>query len=75
MFFINKIIPFYFIISFTLGFLIIYIFRRKPKIIYKYPTPENSNNLTYKKNKKCFKYKTSKIECPLDNKDITILRN
>lgn len=68
---ISKIIPIYFMISLAIGIFLTYLFVPQPKIIYKYPTPDNSKEITYKdKANNCYKYKTSKVSCPLDKSKI-----
>jgi hypothetical protein len=74
MFLIDKIIPFYFFISLFIGFFMVYIFTPPPKIIYKYPTPDNAHKLTFQDEvNNCYKYKTKKIACPLDKKKINTI--
>lgn len=65
MLFIDKIIPLYFLIVLFIGFFIIYISVSPPKVIYKYPTPDNKENLVFKdKINKCYKYETTNVTCP-----------
>ncbi len=62
---------FYFIISFALGMLISYSTSVPPKIVYKYPTPYNVGEITYKdKANTCYKYKVEKNICPTDKSKI-----
>lgn len=71
MFLIDKIIPSYFIIALGVGILFVYITQKSPKIIYKYPTPEKTKNEIYQDDSnQCYKYKTSKVNCPLDKSKI-----
>jgi hypothetical protein len=71
MFLIDKIIPFYFFISLFIGFFFVYIFTPTPKIIFKYPTPDNQDTLIYQDEvNNCYKYKTRNISCPIDKKKI-----
>jgi hypothetical protein len=57
-----RIVPF--IIGFVLGFIGIYIMRPDSKIIYRYPTPENVKNTTYRDvNGICYSYNTEKVDC------------
>lgn len=68
---INKIIPFYFFIALFIGFLLTYSFTPPPKIVYKYPTPDNVNELVFKDDvNNCYKYKTTNIKCPKNEKNI-----
>ena len=51
-----------------------YMFTPPPEIVYRYPTPENVNNTTYKdKGNHCFKYKANEVECPTDKSKISKL--
>ena len=69
---IDKIEPLYFFIAIFIGFFMTYILTPPPKIIYKYPTPDNVNETIYKdKSDNCFKYKADEISCPIDLKKIS----
>ena len=59
-----KIIPYYFFLSFGIGILLIYMFNTPPRIIYKYPTPQNAGKITY------YKYRSEVVDCPSDPKKI-----
>ena len=49
---------FWFIIAFGIGMFLAFITTPSPQIIYKYPTPENSNITVYLDNaNNCYKYK------------------
>lgn len=65
---LNKIHPIYFIVSFCVGLFACYLMNPKPEIIYKFPSPYNAGQVTYKDeaNDTCYKYKADKVECPLD---------
>ena len=72
MYIINNIIPLYFFISLFIGFLIVYSSTPPPKVIIKYPTPENVNTLVYKDSSdNCFKYEVKEVQCPEDNSKIS----
>jgi hypothetical protein len=65
---------FWFIIAFAIGIFLAYISIPIPEIIYKYPTPENSNSTIYVDDaNNCYKYQSNKIECPKDEKKISIV--
>jgi hypothetical protein len=65
---------FWFIIAFGIGIFLAYISTPIPVIIYKYPTPENSNSTIYIDNaSNCYKYNSNKKECPKNEKEITIV--
>ena len=69
---LNMIEPFYFFIAIFIGFFMTYVFTPPPKIIYKYPTPDNQDELVYKdKSDNCFKYKTTEISCPKDRSKVS----
>jgi len=64
MFLIDYIEPFYFIISFTIGIFIVYMYMPQPDVIVKYPTPENANDTIFKDDvDNCYKFKTTEIPC------------
>ena len=70
MFLIDRIIPIYFFISLAIGFFLTYIFTPAPKVIFKFPTPDTVDDLTYKdQSNNCFKLKADEITCPA-NKDL-----
>jgi len=55
----------YFLISFFIGLLTVYITVPIPEIIIKYPTPYNSGKITYKDSSDiCYVYDTQPISCP-----------
>lgn len=65
MLYLNKIEPLYFLISLCIGLFYNYITSPNPTIIYKYPTPENSNKILYKDaSKNCYKYQSNLVKCP-----------
>lgn len=65
--FLNKISPFWFILSFAIGMFFCYIYTPAPKIIVKFPSPENADTTVYKDNNNtCYKYKAEKTQCPID---------
>lgn len=57
----------WFIVSFSLGLFLVYCTLPKPEVIIKFPTPNNSEGVSYKDAAdNCFKYKTIVSECPDD---------
>lgn len=57
------------IIGFVVGILLVYITQAKPKVVIKYPTPDNAGKVTYLDDSGvCYKYKSTEVSCPL-NKD------
>lgn len=56
---------YYFMISFLIGLLFVYLFSEKPKLVYQHPTPENAGKIIYMDdNGACYKYTSEKITCP-----------
>ena len=65
------ILPLYFLISFCIGIFLVYISTPKPKIIIKYPTPQNAGKIIYKDNSGlCYKYLAKEVKCPRNTKEI-----
>ena len=68
----NKLNPLAFLISFCIGLFFCYITTPPPKIVIKYPTPDNSGIVTYiDKNSNCYQYKSHEVSCPKDKSLIT----
>ena len=68
------IIPLYFFISFCVGMFLVYISTPKPRIIIKYPTPQNAGKIIYKDNSGvCYKYLAKEVKCPRNTKEIKML--
>ena len=54
----------YFIISFTIGILYVYLVHPPKEIVYRFPNPNNVNDLIYTdKNDTCYKYKFEEKKC------------
>lgn len=64
-----------FIISLSVGMFAVYITTNdESRKIYVYPTPENIHLIQYKDSAgTCFKYKQTKMSCPSNPKDISII--
>ena len=63
----QKINLYAFIISFAIGLLVVYIVTPIPRIVYKYPSPYNTDKIVYKTNNQiCYRYKIKKVNCPKD---------
>jgi len=57
-----RLIPF--LLGLLLGFVGIYIMKNDSKTVYRYPTPQNVKNTTYRdKNGVCYSYKVEKVDC------------
>jgi hypothetical protein len=71
MYLFNKLDPFTFILSFAIGFFLVYIFGPRPTILYEYPTPNNIDKVVYEDDlHHCYRYNSKKIKCPIDKKQI-----
>lgn len=52
------------ILGLILGFIGIYVLKPENKIIYRYPTPENVKNTTYRDmNGVCYSYQVEQVDC------------
>ena len=61
-----QILPFYFILSAFIGFLILYLFSPKPEIILKNPNINNQiSDMYIDDNNVCYKYKREEVNCPM----------
>ena len=75
---IRSIIDFkWFILSLSIGLLVVYLTIPKPTIILKYPTPENSDEMVFKDDvNNCYKFKTTEVPCPKENvEELPIQKN
>ena len=53
-----------FLISFSIGLFFVYLSNPPPKIIYIYPTPENSGKVRYKDDaSNCFNFRSIETPC------------
>lgn len=65
-----RIIPIYFFLGLCLGIYYVYITAPEPKVIIKYPTPQNAGKITYVDDSNvCYKYNTKEVPC---NTDVTV---
>lgn len=72
---IDFIDPKVFLTSLAVGLLYAYLTTPYPKIVYKYPTPYNAGKITYIDDANvCYKYKVTKVACPLDKSKIKNLK-
>jgi hypothetical protein len=72
MFLIDAIDPYIFFISLAIGLFFAYITAKTPRIVFKYPTPYNSDKIIYTDTVgTCYKYKANEVSCPKDIKKIT----
>jgi hypothetical protein len=66
----EKINFIYFTISFCVGIFLVYIQTPKKTIVYKFPSPDNSDLVYKDKSESCYKYHSNEIECPKDDSAI-----
>ena len=66
----EYILPLPFFISLFIGFLMCYVLTPPPKIVFKHPTPENTDTIYKDESSNCYKYKVDMIECPKDKSKI-----
>jgi hypothetical protein len=63
-----------FLVSLSLGILLVYINQPPPTIIYVYPTPENIDRIQYKDHiGNCYNFTASEVECPTNKADIHVI--
>lgn len=56
-----------FLTALAIGIFFVYINTPKPKIVIKYPNPDNVKNIIYKNEADtCYVYKADKVECTKD---------
>ena len=61
-----------FLISLAIGLFVVYITVPSPRIIYVYPTPDNTEHIQYKDyTDNCFTFESELVECPQNKKEIT----
>jgi len=71
----NYIDPLVFFIALGIGIFVAYILNPSPKIVHKYPTPDNSKKITYVDDESvCYKYNAEETDMPQDNSPIEILQ-
>lgn len=57
-----KILPL--IAGLIIGIIAIIFIKPQQSVVYKYPTPDTANKLTYKdKNGICYKYSVTQVDC------------
>ena len=72
---LEYISPLWLIIALGVGILLNYISTPPPKIVIKYPTPDNSHKIIYKDSAEtCYKYKPKEVQCPKDTGKIEFTR-
>ena len=60
-----------FLISFSIGMLIVYLTSPPPREIMVYPTPENVGDLLYRDNAdQCYRFMPKEVACPKDKAEV-----
>ena len=60
----------YFIISFAIGILYVYLVQPKKELVYRFPNPNNIDKTIYTdKNENCYKYEVEEKKCTELSKD------
>jgi hypothetical protein len=66
-----QLIPF--MVSFFIGFFVVYILKPTPVVIYKNPNLDNAGKVTYvDRNYVCFQYIVKKVDCDKNEERISI---
>ena len=68
----ENIDPIIFMLSFSIGMFIMMISDPTPRIVIKYPTPYNLNNIYKDSSGTCFRYKMKDTKCTANAKDIQL---
>ena len=72
MFIFSQISIKWFLLSFSLGLLLVYCTMPNPEIIVKYPTPDVTNKMVFTDDtNNCYKFNTKEVKCPSDIKKIS----
>ena len=58
----------YFTISFCIGILFVYLNTPKKSLVYKFPSPDNSDLVYHDDNESCYKYHSKEVPCPSESK-------
>ena len=66
-----QLIPF--MVSFFIGFFVVYILKPTPVVIYKNPNLDNAGKVTYvDRNDVCFQHIVKKVDCDKNEERISI---
>lgn len=66
----EYILPLPFFISLFIGLMMCYVLTPPPKIVFRHPTPENTDTIYKDNSNNCYKYEVDMIECPKDKSKI-----
>lgn len=66
--FFDKLNPLAFFIALAVGLFFCYITQPTPKMVVKFPSPQNAGKLQYRNTEtdSCFKFDAEKVQCPAD---------
>ena len=65
---LNRVNVPVFLISFVIGIFLTYLFTPMPKVVFKYPKPDEVDNYTFKDDSgTCYKYAAQETSCPSDD--------
>lgn len=68
---LEYISPLWFILALCFGIFLTYISTPPPKVVIKYPTPDNVKKIVYRDTADtCYKYKAKQVQCPKDSSKI-----
>jgi hypothetical protein len=69
--FLDYINAWAFWLALGIGMLFAYMLSPLPKVVYKYPTPENAGKVMYvDTHGVCYRYKAVPIDCPADRTQV-----
>lgn len=64
-----KLNVFAFIVSFAIGIACCYVISPAPKVVMKFPSPNNAGSVVYKdREENCFTFRADKVQCTKDAK-------
>ena len=66
----TKLDPLIFMLSFSLGLIIVYVISEKPNVLYQFPNPNNENIIFEDDAHNCYKYKSLETTCPTNKSKI-----
>lgn len=56
----------YFVISFCVGIFVVYIVQPKTQIVYKFPSPNNTDQKYKDNSNNCYKFEFEEVQCTTD---------
>ena len=70
---LDYVSPLWFFISLCIGIFLTYISTTPPKVVIRYPNPDNVDKYIYKDTADmCYKYESKQVKCPEDKSEITM---